>query len=118
MRETHNPFPGRLKAQRKALGLTQEQLAAAVDVTHGTISRLETGKIYPSTQLLLRLAGALDMNPLALFSDTPMLDPELVAIWARISPESRQQALKTLQSFLKDEVSGHGPKPPGRRRPS
>ena len=49
----------RIADARKALGLTQEELAAAVDVTRQTIISLEQGRYNPSLLLAHRLRKAL-----------------------------------------------------------
>jgi len=46
----------RIKQLRKERGLTQEQLADAVNVHWRTISNLERNKAHPRSDLLARLA--------------------------------------------------------------
>lgn len=55
-------FGGRLIALRKAAGLTQVQLAAAVGISQPTLSYHEAEAGPPSGDLLLRLATALHVN--------------------------------------------------------
>jgi len=43
---------------RVTAGLTQEQLAQRMDTTQSVIARLESGRTWPSTQTLERLATA------------------------------------------------------------
>jgi transcriptional regulator with XRE-family HTH domain len=43
---------------RTDAGLTQEQLATALDMTARTVARLETGQMRPSTLTLERIAEA------------------------------------------------------------
>jgi putative transcriptional regulator len=47
----------RLRALRQEHGLTQEQLAADLEVTRHTILALEVGRYVPSIELALRLAA-------------------------------------------------------------
>jgi len=47
----------RLRELRQEAGLTQEQLAADLDVTRHTILALEVGRYVPSIELALRLAA-------------------------------------------------------------
>ena len=49
----------RIAELRKRLGLTQEQLAAEVEVTRQTIIALEQGRYNPSLQLAYRMTKAL-----------------------------------------------------------
>jgi putative transcriptional regulator len=50
----------RLRELRQEHGLTQEQLAAELDVTRHTILALEVGRYVPSIELALRLAAYFD----------------------------------------------------------
>ena len=55
----HLFYGRRMAGMRKALGLSQSQLAEAIDVPPAFISHLETGKRLPSVPTLRRLAIAL-----------------------------------------------------------
>lgn len=57
----------KIAAQRRAVGLTQAQLAERVDVQPETICRIETGKRTASLDLLVRMADALDLELHELF---------------------------------------------------
>ncbi|MFN4353071.1 helix-turn-helix domain-containing protein [Parvibaculum sp.] len=52
----------RIRQFRKARGLTQTELAAALGTTAATVSRLETADMTVSTDWLERLAGALGVD--------------------------------------------------------
>jgi len=52
-----------LKAARAAQGLTQEELAAAIDYSRVQIAYLESGFRTPSLEALLVLEPALQLNP-------------------------------------------------------
>jgi DNA-binding XRE family transcriptional regulator len=58
-------LPDRLIAARRAVGLTQQALAEALDVSHRTVVQYETGRERPEIQRLAALARALG---------TPMAD--------------------------------------------
>jgi transcriptional regulator with XRE-family HTH domain len=49
----------RIKARRKMLNMTQVELADAVGVKQGFLSRVEAGKVDVSTDTLVALARAL-----------------------------------------------------------
>jgi putative transcriptional regulator len=57
----------RLKEFRQHKDLTQEALAAAVDVSRQTIIAIEKSKFVPSVRLALELAAALDVSVEDLF---------------------------------------------------
>jgi transcriptional regulator with XRE-family HTH domain len=62
----HEPAPtqiaSRVRGQRTALELTQEQLAREVGVTHQHVSRIEGGNAVPSLDLLVRLSDRLGVS--------------------------------------------------------
>ena len=60
---TREPARHFLKAWRKHRGLTQDQLAERVEVTHGAISQVETGRTGYSQPLLEAAASALNCRP-------------------------------------------------------
>ncbi len=65
---------------RKARGLTQEQLADQLHLSHTTVSKWERGQGFPEVSLLEPLAGALGLTLDELFSGerTPKLSSRLV----------------------------------------
>jgi transcriptional regulator with XRE-family HTH domain len=52
-----------LKAARKKLGLTQEQVADRSGVHATEVSRIEAGKRDPQVSTVIRLAKAVDLSP-------------------------------------------------------
>lgn len=56
-----------IKEKRKALGLTQYELAEALNVEDKYISRIETGTSTPSFALLEKIANVLNINLAELF---------------------------------------------------
>jgi transcriptional regulator with XRE-family HTH domain len=52
-----------LRAARKKLGLTQEEVAARSGVQAGEISRIEGGKRDPQVSTLEKLAAAVELAP-------------------------------------------------------
>lgn len=52
-----------LRAARKKLEMTQEELAARSGVQAGEISRMERGKRDPQVSTVLKLAKALELRP-------------------------------------------------------
>lgn len=72
--ETLQKKLGRAIAQkRKAQGMTQSDLAAAIEVEPETISRFETGKAIPSLKRLMAIAEAVGTGVGELFVDASHL---------------------------------------------
>ncbi len=61
-------------SQRKALKITQAQLAKATGIHRSLLSRLESRDFTPSIDQLQALAGALDFDPTELFIDTETVE--------------------------------------------
>ena len=55
-------FPKRLKELRLNAGLTQKDLAKAIEVGRTTISEYESGKIVPKQEVLLKLANHFNVS--------------------------------------------------------
>ncbi|MCE1206362.1 MAG: helix-turn-helix domain-containing protein [Spirochaetia bacterium] len=58
-----------LKIRRKIMRMSQENLAEAAEVSSGYIANIETGRNFPSTQVILKLAKALNVDHWNLFVD-------------------------------------------------
>jgi transcriptional regulator with XRE-family HTH domain len=56
-----------IKKRRKALGLTQAELAERVDCACNYLSLIEQGKKFPSPAMMERIADALTMESYELF---------------------------------------------------
>lgn len=63
-------FGARLKARRKALGLTQTDIYKRTDITIGYLSTIERGRANPSLDLIVKLADAVDLDIWDLFRPT------------------------------------------------
>lgn len=64
-------FSARLKAIRKALGLSQARLAELSGVSQAYISELEAGCKQPTLTILDKLASALGVSVTELIEDSP-----------------------------------------------
>jgi len=64
----------KIKEFRKALGLTQSQLAEKVGVSVSYLSEIETGKKTANTRRMTQLASALDIQPYDLLPDENLSD--------------------------------------------
>lgn len=70
----------KIARQRRAVGLTQSQLAEEVHVQPMTISRIETGRRSASLELLAHIAEALDLEMHELFRLSDEDKPKVRAI--------------------------------------
>ena len=59
-----------LRARRRLMGLTLDQVATRAGCSESMLCKIETGKVNPSITLLRRLAEALSINIAALFEDS------------------------------------------------
>jgi transcriptional regulator with XRE-family HTH domain len=66
----------RIKALRKAAGMTQEQLSERADIATQCVSRLENGHQVPSLLTIVALANALNTTPSVLLGDAVTYEQE------------------------------------------
>jgi transcriptional regulator with XRE-family HTH domain len=92
-----------IKQRRKALGLTQTDLAAKLNTSGATINRWENGKRGVQASDLDRIAAALQSTSAELVRQeevkvTPSpehdVDPLLLAAWKRLDRKSRKQLVQ------------------------
>ena len=79
-----------VRSHRKRLRISQEQLAEKCEVSLGTIQLLESGKVWPSYNTIVALAGTFKVPQALLFTldDAPRPRP---------SPD---EALEVLAEFI------------------
>ena len=92
-----------IREWRKHRKLNQEELAKQAGVTQETISRLETGGIRYTQELLEDVAVALRCTPADLISRDPSGASPVWVVWERIPLSRRAMALETLVVFTKPE---------------
>ena len=81
-----------IKENRRKLGLSQAKLAEKVDTSTHHIGMIETKKNFPSPEMLERIAAALGIDTLDLFSAETNLPKSIKAC--------RKAALKDLKSLM------------------
>jgi len=92
--------PTHIRAWRKKLGLTQEQLAARIDMSISSVSKIETGKTNYTQETLEALAYAMGRDPADLLRAPPDADaPELWSVVQGMGPEQREQALRIIRAL-------------------
>lgn len=95
----------KLKEYRKKRNLTQAQLAESVNVDDKHISCIESGKNFPSPDLIERLATSLNIEPKDLFEfyylqDTPDLKSDIISMLDKLNQEELSLAHKYIRTFL------------------
>ena len=58
-----------IKTLRLKLALTQEQLAEMIEIQAQTIAKIETGKLFMSSEVLARFCNFFNINPAILFTE-------------------------------------------------
>ena len=89
-----------MKAYRNAMGLSQAKLAEKVDTSTHYIGMIETKKNFPSPEMLERIAAALAIDTIDLFSTEKKL-PQIMKTY-------RKAALKDIRGlvgrFIDDKI--------------
>lgn len=97
-----NGGPNHLKPWREFRGLSQQQLASAVDTTQHQIAYLESGERGLSAKWLRKLSVALDTTPGMLLDHDPNnLDSDMIEIWATASNRQKRQLAEIAKTILK-----------------
>ena len=99
----------RIKAARKALNLSQDDLAEAIGANRVTISKYENGKFLPSVTALDKLADVLHLSPSELTGRTeedealiPKTDEARILAKGidKLPKEQREQALSVIRAMF------------------
>ena len=95
-------FGARLRAGRRALGLSQEELAQSADLSANYIGLIERGARQPTLDALVRLARAIDQKPGQLVGDAEPGDDwldEVLAVARTVPKPLRHVALAMLRAL-------------------
>ena len=104
----YNPIGTAIRKQRKALGLTLQQLAAKIGGDSGNLSRVERGEQGITETMLHKVSAALNCTPAFLYSQQeysqypqkpPLIASDKFANYANLSSLSTQ-ALSKPQEFV------------------
>jgi transcriptional regulator with XRE-family HTH domain len=94
---TTQTFGQVIRARRRKLDLTQQDLARRIEMSMPYIALLETGARHPSDKVVRRLAEALALDPRELFF---LANPGTKAL---ISQEQKTSEASAWDGFVKDE---------------
>jgi transcriptional regulator with XRE-family HTH domain len=93
-------FGARLRARRKALGLSQEKVGVSIGLDESCsrtrISRYETGAHEPAIATSLLLATALGVPVAYLYCEDDML-AEIIRLTAKLELQAKQVLLECIQ---------------------
>ena len=86
-------------------GLSQEELAHQIRASAGTVSQIENGRQDYSQEKLEAIAAALGTDPASLLTRDPN-DPEGIwAVWERVPPRRRAEAIEVLSILGKSDAA-------------
>jgi transcriptional regulator with XRE-family HTH domain len=91
--------PNKIKAWRKHRGKTQEQLAEALGISVGHLSRIESGEREYMQSLLEAAAEYLETDPASLLMRDPSAPENIWSLWDHASIGERQQ-IETYAAFI------------------
>jgi transcriptional regulator with XRE-family HTH domain len=89
-----------MKLLRKCQGYSQARLAEAVNTADNYIALIESGKRFPSVAMLEKIASALKVDTVELFSMKPDKIPEKKALKARILEDIDQILANRLDELI------------------
>jgi len=94
----------RVRQARERKGWTQEQVAEKLGIGPETVSRYETGAIPLSLTMLVRVAGALGIEPVSLLpaprKGQQQADEELLGRWRALDADGRKLVLGLLRRLV------------------
>ncbi len=92
-----NAFAQHIRSRRRALDLTQEEIAQRIGTTTPYVGHMEAGKRHPSEKVVVKLADALGLDRGELFL---LANPQAEAILTRPPESSKESAW---EEFRKDK---------------
>lgn len=95
-----------IRAWRKHKGLTLEQLAERIGMSHQNLGKIERN-IVPYTQTLLELlARELSCEPADLIVRDPSDPVGMWSVWDRLAPVERRQVVEIAQALQRTARTG------------
>ena len=100
-----------MKQYRTKLGLTQANLAEKANASTQYIAMIELGRKFPSLEMLERIAKALEIDNLDLFSPPPFpienLKNHQKAFLAALEKEVSKSVNKAVQKSVKNVINNY-----------
>lgn len=107
----------RLARLRKAKGLSQVELARAIGVAQPIVSKYESGELRLHGELIVVLAGLLDVSADELLGLEPASSPQApkdrrlvrrLEAFDKLPKRDRDALTRTIDAFLTARTGGHG----------
>ena len=92
-------FITNLKAYRKLRGISQMQLAELCSSSTGYIGEIESGKRFPSVNMIERIAVALKIESWHLFKNEPINKSNLT-VSKKLAPTQKNEIIKRANAAL------------------
>ena len=101
----------KIKARRKELKMTTEELGRLIGVQRSAITKYEKNRVDLKSKQIQEIANALDINPALLLSDDPLeLSPDeehLLSLWRGANDQARSDCIDLLEKHQrKKDISG------------
>jgi transcriptional regulator with XRE-family HTH domain len=93
-----------IKQHRCRLGLTQAKLAEKADASTQYVAMIELGRKFPSPEMLERLAIALEIDNLDLFSPPPFPSKNIRKLQKTISTDLERKITKSINKAVQEAV--------------
>ena len=93
-----------IKQYRVKLGLTQARLAEKADASTQYIAMIELGRKFPSIELLERLAEALEIDNLDLFTPPPFPVGNMKTFQKKFLSDLEKEVAKSVNNAVQNAV--------------
>lgn len=97
-----------IRQRRKELNLSQLILAEKTDLSTGMIAGIETCKVMPSLDSLVKIAGALALKPYQLLLDEDDKKPFNAAQFHRDFNSMLEQEIDRMENALQERIKNYG----------
>jgi transcriptional regulator with XRE-family HTH domain len=108
MTDLRQVLASNIRQHRKRLGLSQGGLAERADTATNYIGMIETGKKFPSLDMIEKLAEALQIDTLELFSMKPVpVDEALKNLRKEIMSEVEKLIASRIKNFFNSQSNAN-----------
>ena len=94
-----------IKQNRHRLGISQAKLAEKAEASTQYIAMIELGRKFPSPEMIDRLAAAMEVDNLDLFSPPPFVEETLENIQETILKDLEKRISRSVNKVVRETVS-------------